>query len=181
MFEPENICLLTYAPPTFIHLSCLYQCAETRRIEVFWLLSHPVLHARLIYGFRTALREFLDPVVNCLTWQTLPTINRKHLSMNILCSASFCQQKTHNNDALRYYTVKYRRHFDYWNRSLNMNEYAYLLCRQSWSWCVLLPSDTHRKLITSILLPFLTYLLTLSHIIYVGHFYGLIYWYGASV
>jgi hypothetical protein len=42
--------------------------------------------------------------------------------------------------------------------------HARLLPRLSWSWTVLLPSDTHRKHITSItavLLPFVTYLLTL--------------------
>jgi hypothetical protein len=41
--------------------------------------------------------------------------------------------------------------------------HAYLLHRLSWSWTVLLPSDTQRKPITSItavLLPFVTYLLT---------------------
>jgi hypothetical protein len=46
------------------------------------------------------------------------------------------------------------------------SEYAhvYLLPRLSWSWTVLLPSDTNRKPITSIatvLPPFVTYLLTL--------------------
>jgi hypothetical protein len=42
--------------------------------------------------------------------------------------------------------------------------HACLLPRLSWSWTVLLPSDTHRKYITSItavLLPFVTYLLIL--------------------
>jgi hypothetical protein len=29
------------------------------------------------------LREFLDPVVNRFTVQTLPTVNRKHFFMNI--------------------------------------------------------------------------------------------------
>jgi hypothetical protein len=45
--------------------------------------------------------------------------------------------------------------------------HARLLHRLSWSWTVLLPSDTHRKPITSItavLLPFVTHLLTLSRI-----------------
>jgi hypothetical protein len=37
----------------------------------------------------------------------------------------------------------------------------------SWSWTVVLPSDTHRKhviSITAVLLPFVTYLLTLPRI-----------------
>jgi hypothetical protein len=47
-------------------------------------------------------------------------------------------------------------------------EHARLLPRLSWSWTVLLSSDTHRKLIisiTAVLLPFLTYLLTPPRII----------------
>jgi hypothetical protein len=47
----------------------------------------------ITYDFQTSLREFLDPVVNCSVLQTLPTINRKHFFMNILCIESFCPQK----------------------------------------------------------------------------------------
>jgi hypothetical protein len=36
--------------------------------------------------------QFHDPVVNYFMWQTLPTINRKHFFMNILCIESFCPQ-----------------------------------------------------------------------------------------
>jgi hypothetical protein len=46
------------------------------------------------------------------------------------------------------------------------HEHALLLPRLSWSWNVLLPSDTYRKRITpitAVLLPFVTYLLTLPH------------------
>jgi hypothetical protein len=57
--------------------------------------------------------------------------------------------------------------FDYWNQPLNM-VHTCLLPRFSWSWTVLLPpSDTHRKpilSITTVLLPFVTYLLTIPHI-----------------
>jgi hypothetical protein len=34
------------------------------------------------------LREFLDPVVNHFTRQTLPTVNSKHFFMNTLCIES---------------------------------------------------------------------------------------------
>jgi hypothetical protein len=40
-----------------------------------------------------SLREFLDPVVNRFTRQTLLTVNRKHLFTNMLCIESFCPQK----------------------------------------------------------------------------------------
>jgi hypothetical protein len=46
-----------------------------------------------IWDFRMSWREFLDPVVNWFTRQTLPTINRKHCSANVLCVESFCPQK----------------------------------------------------------------------------------------
>jgi hypothetical protein len=57
--------------------------------------------------------------------------------------------------------LMHSRYFDYWN-----HVHACLLPRLSWSWTMLLPSDTYRKHITSItavLLPFVTYLLTLLH------------------
>jgi hypothetical protein len=58
--------------------------------------------------------------------------------------------------------LKHGHHFDYWNQPLHIPmPICYL--RLSWSWIVLLPSDTHRKPIMSIraiLLPFVTYLLT---------------------
>jgi hypothetical protein len=54
---------------------------------------------------------------------------------------------------------KHGRYFDYWNQPLKMcMRVCYL---DSWSWTVLLPSDTHRKPITAVLLPFLACLLTL--------------------
>jgi hypothetical protein len=89
--------------------------------------------------------------------QTLPTVNGNHFFMNILCIESFCTSRTHIRTLLfgsrPFWPIK------------PASEYgcASLLPRLSWSWTVLLPSDTHRKPITSItsvLLPFVTYLLT---------------------
>jgi hypothetical protein len=86
--------------------------------------------------------------------------------MNILCIESFCSQKTHNKALLFGSTLfKHGRYFDCWNQPLIMRKR--LLRRLSWSWTVLLPSDTHKKSITSItavLLPFVIYLLTLPRI-----------------
>jgi hypothetical protein len=45
-------------------------------------------------------RNVCHPVVNRFTRQTLPTINRKHFFMNILCIESFCPQKTHKRTLL---------------------------------------------------------------------------------
>jgi hypothetical protein len=112
------------------------------------------------------MREFLDQVVNRFTLQTLPTVHRKHFFMNILCTESFCQQKTHNRTLLLSSTLlKHGRQFDYWNQP--QHAHARLLPRMSWSWTVLLPSDTHRKPImsvTAVLLPCVTYLLALPRI-----------------
>jgi hypothetical protein len=52
---------------------------------------------------------------------------------------------------------KHGHYFGFWNQPLS------LLHRLSWSWTVLLPSDTHIKFIsssTAVLLPFVTYQLT---------------------
>jgi hypothetical protein len=71
------------------------------------------------------LREFLDPVVNRFTRQTLPTINRKHFFMNVLCIESFCPQKTDNRMLLFSSALfKHSRHFDYGNKPQNMRVYV---------------------------------------------------------
>jgi hypothetical protein len=100
----------------------LYQYVETRSMEVLWLLSPPLPHlSGIICDFRTSLREFLDPVVNRITRQTLPTVNRKYFFVNILCPESFCRQKTHNGTLLFGSThLKHGHHFEYWNHPLNM-------------------------------------------------------------
>jgi hypothetical protein len=69
----------------------LYQCVETRSIEVFLLLSRPLLHVR--FNPFVISETFLDPVMNRFTRQTLPTVRRKHFFMNVLCIESFCPQK----------------------------------------------------------------------------------------
>jgi hypothetical protein len=57
-----------------------------------------------------SLIEFLDPVVNRFTRQTLPTLNRKHFCMNFVCIESLRPQKTHNRTLLVASTLKHRRH-----------------------------------------------------------------------
>jgi hypothetical protein len=55
------------------HVSPVYQCIETRRVEVFCLLSQPLPHL-VGHHLRVSnvLREFLDPAVNCFTRQNFP-------------------------------------------------------------------------------------------------------------
>jgi hypothetical protein len=113
-------------------------------------------------------RNVCHTVVNSSTWQTLPTVNRKHFFMNILCIVSFCPQRNaQQNAALRQYTPEARSTFIILKLAFE-HAHAHLLPRRSWSWIVLLPSDTHRKPLTyttAVLLPFVTYLLTLPRII----------------
>jgi hypothetical protein len=77
----------------------LYQCVETRITGVFWLLSQPLPH---LVGhhcdFRTSLREFLDPVVNRFTQQTLSAVNRKYSLWISFAFSSFAQKKKHTTE-----------------------------------------------------------------------------------
>jgi hypothetical protein len=145
----------------------LYQCVETFSIEVFWLLSESLLRQGDLVGqhlLSNVLREFLVPVVNRFTRQTLPTVNRKHFFMNILFIESFCPQKKRTPE--RCSSVVCFATTIAISLMKSASEYAHgrLLPRLSWSWTVLLPIGTHRRPITSIttiLLPFMNYLLTL--------------------
>jgi hypothetical protein len=82
-----------------------------------------------------------------LHWALLPTKNRQQ------------------NAALLQYT---QARSPFWLLTpVSEHVHAHMLPRLSWSWTVLLPSDTHRKLttsITAVLLPFFTHLLTLPRI-----------------
>jgi hypothetical protein len=125
----------------------------------FWLLSQPLPHLRSnLFLISEKSDTFLDPVVNHFTWQTLPTVNRKRFFMNTLCIESFCpQKKTHNRNCS---SVVYSS-----TVAILTTETRFWTCvcasdRLQWSWTVLLPSDIHRAH-AAVLLPFLTYLLTL--------------------
>jgi hypothetical protein len=60
--------------------------------------------------------------------QTLPTVNRKHLFMTVLCTKSFCPRKVQTEHC----SSVNGRHFDYWNKPLNMHKHVcYLDCREA--------------------------------------------------
>jgi hypothetical protein len=83
--------------------------------------------------------KLLPPTLNRFTRQTFPTINRNHFLMNILWIESFCpRKKAQQNAALRYYTVKHGRHFDYWNQPLCIRmRVCYLDCHEVGLCCYL--------------------------------------------
>jgi hypothetical protein len=78
----------------------LYQCVETRSIEVFLTVVSDT--SAPLFQPRRHQRNICHRVVNRFTWQTLPTLNRKHFLRNILCIESFSPQKNaQQNSALR--------------------------------------------------------------------------------
>jgi hypothetical protein len=73
------------------------------------------------------------------------------------------------NAALRQYNFQARSPF-WLLKSAFEHAHARRLSRLSWSWTALLPNDTHRKPITCItivLLPFVTHILTVPHIVFI--------------
>jgi hypothetical protein len=115
-----------------------YQCFETRRIEVFWLLSQPLPHLvchhlRLSNGLERISRPSCEPVYAtntshrkqetllyeyCLYWDVLPT-------------------ETHNRTLLfGIILLKDGRQVDNWNQPLNTSMRAcYLGCHETGQGC----------------------------------------------
>jgi hypothetical protein len=158
---------------TFISRHILHQHWDTCPIvsPVCWNPQHrsllTVVSAISTPLFQPLCRQWnvYHPVVNRFTWQTLPTINRKHLWISFALSPfahkkhtiERCSSVVHPQAWLPVWLLK----------PASEHVHVHLLPRLSWSWTVLLPSDTHRKPMTSItavLLPAVTYLLTLPRI-----------------
>jgi hypothetical protein len=85
--------------------------------------------------------------VNRFTRQTIPTVNRRYLFMDIPCTESFCSQKAHrqrcssivhSSRTIAILTTK----TNLWTTARESAIY-----RIPWSWNVLLPSDTHKILL----------------------------------
>jgi hypothetical protein len=112
----RNIYFSTYPPPTLIHLfhgfTSVSKPAAYKSFDC--CLSHFRIWLGIIYDFLTSLREFLDPLVNCFTRQTLPTVNRKHFFTSILCAESFYPTKKYNRTLLFGCSrLRHGRHIDY--------------------------------------------------------------------
>jgi hypothetical protein len=139
--KKKNIYFSIYLPSTSKHMShCFTSASKPAALKSFdCCLSHFRACSGIICDLPTSLREFLEPVVNRFTRQTLPTINKKHLFMNILCIGSFCTQKLHSRMPLFGSTLlKHGCHFDYWNQPLNMSMLVcYLDCHDSGLCCYL--------------------------------------------
>jgi hypothetical protein len=153
VFELRKSIYFSTYPPTY---TCTVALPVRRNPQHRRLLIVVPAPSALPFQPLRQQRNVCHPVVTCFTLRTLPTVNRKHFFMNILCIVSFCPQETHNRTLLFSSTSSSRSPF--W--LLKPTSYhAHALPGLSWSWTVLLPSDTHRTPITSItavLLPFVT-------------------------
>jgi hypothetical protein len=142
-------------------VTSLYQCVETRSIEVFWLLSQS-----LPFQPRRSWENFSTQLWAALRDKHFPPQTENISFLISFALSPFAHKKVaHQNAALRWYTRQSRPPF-WLLKPASEHAHARLPPRLSWSCTVLLPSDTHRKPITSItavLLPFVTYLLTPSY------------------
>jgi hypothetical protein len=87
----KNIYFSTYPLPTLIHLSHLY--SARRKPQHKSLLTVVSATSALLFQPLRRQRNVCHRVVDRFTRQTLPTVNRKHLFMNILRIESFCAQQ----------------------------------------------------------------------------------------
>jgi hypothetical protein len=140
----------------------LYQCVETRSVGVYWLLSHPFPHS---VGHHLRVSNVLERISRP-SCEPLYAINASHrkqekflyeypLHWVIFSHKKKCTTEHCSSVVLSLSTVILTTETILWTWAC--------VRRLSWSWTVLLPSDTYRKPITSItvvLLPFVTYLLT---------------------
>jgi hypothetical protein len=115
----------------------LYQCVETRRAEVFWLLSQPLPYLRF--------HLFISETFATQLWTVL---RDKHFPLqtgNISLWISFAlglfghKTETHNRTLLFGSTqLKHGRNFDYWNQPLNTRmRLGYLDCHEGGLCCYL--------------------------------------------
>jgi hypothetical protein len=78
-------------------------------------------HFRTSVSTSASSAKRLAPRLNRFTRQTLPTVNRKHVCMNILCTEFFCPQKrTTERCSFGSWPLNHGRHFYYWNQPPNM-------------------------------------------------------------
>jgi hypothetical protein len=136
----------------------LYQCVETRNIE-FWRLSHFRASVATSSSSAKSSPPSCEPLYMTNTsYLKQETFHYEHPLHWIPLITKIAQQ----NADFRKYSPQARSPF-WLLKPTSEHARARLLTRLSWSWTMLLPSNTHRKPITSItaaLLPFVIYLLT---------------------
>jgi hypothetical protein len=103
-------------------------------------LSQPLLHLHFrLFVTSEMSATFLDPTVNHFTWQTLPTVRRKHFF-----KISFAHKKPSTEHWSS--VVQPQAWSPFWLlMPASEHKHACLLSRLSWSWNVQLPSDPPRN------------------------------------
>jgi hypothetical protein len=146
MYIKRKTCDITTWKKTFISRHILFQHWYTCSIilSMHWNPKHrsllTVVSATSTPPFQPLCHQqnIWLPVVNCFTWQTLHTINRKHFFKSILCTESFCPQKKKRTLLFGSTPLKHSRHFDYWNNPVNMRMHlCYLGCHEGGLCCYL--------------------------------------------
>jgi hypothetical protein len=109
-------------------------------------------------------RNVCHPVMNRLTRQTLPSVNRKHFFINIVYIEFVCPQKNaQQNTVLRYYTSQARSPF-WLLKPASEHAHARLLPRLSWTGLccyIVVHIENLLRPFAAVLLPFVTDLQTL--------------------
>jgi hypothetical protein len=125
-------------PSTSIHaiVPSLYQCVETRSIEVFWLLSQPILHLCVFNPFVIS-ETFATQLWTALSDQHFPP-KTGNISLWIsFALRPFAHKKTHSRTLIFGSSLlKHGCYFDYWSQPLNMR-ICYLDCHEVGLCCYL--------------------------------------------
>jgi hypothetical protein len=135
------------------HVPSLYQCVETHGMVVFWLLPQPLLHLVGHHLQLANIEGISQP--SCETFYTTNTSHHKQETYlyEYPCIELFCSQKSLNRTLL--FGSKLHKdscHVDYWNQPLNL---GMCICY------LVIHIEKPIMSIKAVLLPFVTYLLTL--------------------
>jgi hypothetical protein len=139
----------------------LHQCVEIHGIEIFWLMSQSLPYLR--FNALASSGTFATQLWTALCDKFVPPWTGNIYLWKSFALSPFAKKIHAHNRTLLFGRILLK------HGGLKLtSEHAHerLLRRLSWSWTVLLPSNKHRKPITSItaaLLPFVTYLQTLLH------------------
>jgi hypothetical protein len=139
IFEPGktfDIDISSTNPDTLV--KSLYQCFEPHSLEIFWLLSPPLVRCHL--RFSNALERISRP--SCDTLYSTNTSHRKKevFLYEYIFHLIPLATETHNRTLLFGTIVfKHGRHFDYRNQPLNMSmRVCYPDCHEGGLYCYLL-------------------------------------------
>jgi hypothetical protein len=114
----------------------LYQCIETCSIEVFWLLSQPLLHLR--FNLFAISKISATKVEQLYVTNTSQNKQETFLCEYPLHRVPLIIENAQQNVALQNTLLKHSPHFDCWNQPINMCMHVcYLDCHEAGLCCYL--------------------------------------------